>query len=177
MGLSHLDRKPLDTPSSESSTAFNQENGKLTLSRHSVCYYCTQPDTISAPVMWEKEKREHSQIDERMARGCMMRACARLADSICPIRPRADDLLHPCRSRNRPTDHLPCPEAAGGSHTLANPRAAQREHTVNRLGIGCIGLRTRCGRKNAGPNEVCSPSTAACTQANSESAYTQATHR
>ena len=112
-----------------------KEMGKLTLSRHSVCCYCTKPDTISAPVIWQREKREHSQIDERMVRGCMMRARARLADSTCPIRPRADDLLHPCRSRNRPTDHLPCPGVAGGSHTLANPRAAQGEHTINGPGI------------------------------------------
>lgn len=66
----------------------------------------------------------------------MMRARARLAYSICPIRPRADDLLHPCRSRNRPTDHLLCPGAAGGSHTLANPRAAQGEHTISGLDRG-----------------------------------------
>lgn len=65
-----------------------------------------------------------------------MRGCARLADSIFPTRPLAGDLLHPCRSRNRLTDHLPCPEAAGGSHTLANPQAAQGGHTVNRSGIG-----------------------------------------
>lgn len=44
---------------------------------------------------------------------------------------------------------------------------------VNR-GSDCIEQLTRCGRKKAGPNEVCSPRTATCIQATNKSPYTHA---
>jgi len=58
----------------------------------------------------------------------MMRARARLAGSIFPMRPPADDLSRPCRSRNRPAALLRCLGVAGGSHILANPQAARVEN-------------------------------------------------
>lgn len=59
MGLSHLDRKPLNTPSSESSTVFSQGNAK-TYSLKTLCVlllYVTRYDQRASHVVGKREER------------------------------------------------------------------------------------------------------------------------
>ena len=62
-----------------------------------------------------------------MAQGYMMRAYARLADPVCLMHPRADNLWRPCKLHNRPRGHLPYLVVAGGNHSLVNPQATNAE--------------------------------------------------
>ena len=77
-----------------------------------------------------------------MVRDYMMRAYARLADPVCLMHPRADDLWRPCKLRSHPRGHLPYLVVAGGNHSLVNPRATNAEEktpSANEL-IDQIGL-------------------------------------
>ncbi len=124
-------------------------------------------------------KGENIRIDVRRAPDCTMRASVRRAASACLTCPLADALSRPCKSRSRPAGLLLYLGAAGDSRIPANPQAAfvggqnkvRRREKINQ------GPRTRCGRKNAGPNELCRPSSAACAHVNRDSAYTHATQQ
>ena len=76
-----------------------------------------------------------------MVQDYMMRASVRLADLVFPMHPRVDDQLRPCKSHNRPRDHLPYPVVADDNHTLVNQRAADVEITIRQITIELIGDR------------------------------------
>jgi hypothetical protein len=44
-----------------------------------------------APVTW-RDRKQNSQIDGRTVQGCMMHERERLAEVVCLMRPRVDDL-------------------------------------------------------------------------------------